>query len=128
MKTLLCLLLLAAFSGVAIVAMTTGDVTGNWAGSFNMTGPNGETKETTALLMLKQDGTAITGSVGPNQDEQFAIQKGKIEGDKITLEADHDGHTIKFELVLAADRITGDAAMSGDGPAVKGKLDVKRAK
>jgi hypothetical protein len=125
MKTLLCVLLLAAFSGVA---MTTGDVTGNWTGSFNMTRPNGESKETTALLMLKQDGTAITGSVGPNEGEQFAIQKGTIEGDKITLEVEHDGHSMKFDLVLAADRIAGDATMSGEGPAAKAKLDVKRAK
>ena len=73
----------------------------NGRGSFNATGPNGEVKETTAVLMLKQTGTDITGTVGPSEDAQFAIQKGKIEGDKITLEADHEGHTIRFDLVLA---------------------------
>jgi hypothetical protein len=125
MKTSLCFLILATFAGVA---MADGNVTGKWSGSFNMTGPNGETKEATALLMLKQSGTDITGTVGPNEDEQVAIQKGKIEGEKITLEAEHDGHSIRFDLVLAADRITGEANMSGEGQTAKAKLDVTRAK
>lgn len=122
MKSLLCFLLLAG------LAMAEGDVTGKWSGSFNMTSPNGETKETTALLVLKQTGTEISGTVGPDEGEQVAIQKGKIEGDKITLEAEHEGHSIKFSLVLAADRITGEANMSGEGETRKAKLDVTRAK
>jgi hypothetical protein len=125
MKIFLCFLMLAAFAGLA---MADGDVTGKWSGSFNMTGPNGEMKESTAMLVLKQSGTDITGTVGPNEGEQIAIQKGKIEGAKITLEAEHDGHSIKFDLVLAADRITGDANMSGEGQAAKAKLDVTRSK
>ena len=125
MRTLLCLFVLAALACAAIADV---DVTGKWSGSFNMTGPNGETKDGTALLMLKQSGTDITGSVGPNEDEQFVIQKGKIEGDKITLEADHGGNTMKIDLVLAADRITGEAQMSAEGQTLKAKIDVSRAK
>jgi hypothetical protein len=125
MKALSCLLVLKAFAGLAIADT---NVTGKWSGSFNITAPNGETKESTALLVLKQSGTDITGTVGPNEEEQFAIQKGKIEGDKITLEAEHEGQTIKFDLVLAADRITGEANMSREGETSKAKLDVTRAK
>ena len=125
MRTLLCLFVLAALACAAIADV---DVTGKWSGSFNMTGPNGETKDGTALLMLKQSGTDITGTVGTSEDEQFAIQKGKIEGDKITLEADHGGHTMKIDLVLAADRITGEAHMSAEGQTLKAKIDVSRAK
>jgi hypothetical protein len=66
--------------------------------------------------------------VGPNEDERIAIQKGKIEGAKITLEAEQDGRTIKFELMLADDRITGDASMSSEGQTAKAKLDVTRSK
>ena len=125
MKALSCLLVLAAFAGLAIADT---NVTGKWSGSFNITASNGEMKESTALLVLKQSGTDITGTVGPNEEEQFPIQKGKIEGDKITLEADHEGQTIKFDLVLAADRITGEANMSHEGETSKAKLDVTRAK
>src|SRR6476469_2148555 len=104
MRTLLCFLVLAALAGVALADV---DVTGKWSGSFNATNSNGETKESTAVLVLKQTGTDITGTVGPNEDEQFPIQKGKIDGDKITLEVDHDGQTMKFDLKVDSGRITG---------------------
>ena len=80
------------------------------------------------MLTLKQSSGEITGSVGPNADEQAAIQKGRIEGNKITMEAEHHGHLIKFDLVVAADRIAGDANVSADGQSAKAKLDVTRAK
>ena len=124
MRTFLCFLVLAV---LAVAAVADVDVSGKWSGTFNMTGPDGD-KDGTALLILKQNGTDITGSVGPSEDEQFPIQKGKIEGDKITLEADHDGHTMKIDLVLAADRITGEAHMSAEGQTLSGKIDVSRAK
>jgi hypothetical protein len=40
----------------------------------------------------------------------------------------HEGRTIKFDLVLAADRITGDVNMVRDGQTAKAKIDVTRAK
>jgi hypothetical protein len=65
---------------------------------------------------------------GPNEDEQFPIQKGKIDGDKITLEANDKGQTMTFNLVLASGRITGEAQMSREGQTRKAKIDVGRAK
>ena len=123
MRTLVGILVIAALAGIASADV---NVTGNWSGTFNISGPNGETKESTALLVLKQEGNQISGTVGPDEGERFDIRKGTIEGDKITLEADHDGHLLKFSLLLAADRITGDATM--EGQELKAKLDVKRAK
>ena len=125
MRTLLCLLIVAILASVAIANV---DVTGKWEGTFNVTDPSGETKDSTALLVLKQKGIEITGTVGPNEDEQFPIQKGKIEGSKIVLEADHDGNPIKFDLVLSGDRITGEAIGSHEGQTMKAHLDVTRTK
>ncbi|MBZ5621748.1 MAG: hypothetical protein LAQ69_23920 [Acidobacteriia bacterium] len=123
MKKLMCSMLLAAFCLFADV-----NVTGKWTGSFDMSGPQGESKTTTALLDLKQNGKEITGTVGPNEDERFAIQKGQLEGDKITLEVEHDGGAIKFNLVVDGDHIKGEASGSHDGQNLKAKLDVTRAK
>lgn len=126
MRTLLFMLVIIALAGVAMADV---NVTGKWTGNFTMTRPNGEANDTTAVLMLKQTGNEITGTVGPNEDEQFTIQKGAIDGNKIAIEVDHNGHTIKFDLVLADDRITGEANMTGDGgETAKAKLDVSRAK
>ena len=125
MKTFLWVLVLAALA----VAATADDVTGTWSGSFNATNPSGETRESTAFFVFKQSGTDITGTVGPNEGDQVAIQKGKIDGRKITLEADHQGHILKFALELvAADRITGDAQMSQDSQTATAKIDVSRTK
>jgi hypothetical protein len=110
------------------VALADVDATGKWSGSFNATNPNGETNESTAFLVLKQTGAEIKGTVGPNENEQFPILKGKIDGDKITLEADHDGHTMKFNLVCSSGRTTGEAQMSRDGQTMKAKIDVGRVK
>jgi hypothetical protein len=123
MKVLICALLAIALTATAADT----NVTGKWSGSFVMSGPDGS-KEGTAFLNLKQEGVAITGSVGPEEGEQYPIKTGKIDGDKISLDVDHNGRTMKFTLVLADDHIKGDASISGEGPAMTAKLDVARAK
>jgi len=125
MRALLCLLVLVAVAGSAAADV---DVTGKWSGSFNVSGPDGQTKESTAVLLLKQNGTEITGSVGPNEGEQHEITRGKIEGDKITLESADGGVVIKFDLMLDGGRITGDVNAAGEGRTMKAKIDVKRTK
>lgn len=124
--TFLCVGALAAFAGLAAADV---NATGNWSGTFNVTRSNGERSDSTAFLKLKQTGSEITGTVGPNELEQFAIQKGKLDGDKITLEAvDPNGHKIKFDLKVHGDRITGEANMSDANDSAKATLDVKRVK
>ena len=125
MRTLLCALILAA---CAFTAAADTNVTGTWTGSFVITGPGGESNSDTAWLILKQDGAEIAGTAGPNADEQFKITKGKIDGDKITLEVDHGGETIKLDLVLADDHIKGEANLPSDGQTLKAKIDLTRNK
>ena len=60
MKAILCLLALAG----GLFADT--NLTGKWTGTF--TPENGD--EGPALLQLKQTGTDITGSIGPDDNEQ----------------------------------------------------------
>jgi hypothetical protein len=125
MRTLLCFLLLAAFSGIAVADV---NVSGKWTGNFKVIAGDGQAQDSTALFLLKQNGSEITGSVGPNEGEQHQITKGKIDGDKITLELAEGDLVIKLDLVLAEDRITGDVNAAGEGRTLKGKIDVKREK
>ena len=125
MKALLLFIVVAALAGIAIADT---NVTGKWSGSFNVMDENGGTKESTAVLMLKQSGSEITGTVGPDEGEQHAITKGKIDGDKITLESADGNVSIKLDLALAGDRITGNVSAVGEGRSMKGKIDVTRAK
>jgi hypothetical protein len=123
MRTIFCILLLGALT---LVAVADTNVTGKWTGSFKIAGPDSETG--TAFLMLKQSGSEISGTVGPDEGEQHAITKGKIEGDKITLLVEDQDHTIKLDLVVAGDRITGDANISHEGQTKQAKIEVTRAK
>jgi len=125
MRTVLCFLLLAAFAGVAIADV---NVTGKWTGNFKMVAGDGDGQDSTAVFLLKQNGSEVTGSVGANEADQHQITKGKIEGDKISLECADGGVVIKLDLVLAEDRITGDLNAAGEGRTLKGKIDVKREK
>jgi hypothetical protein len=125
MRTIFSILLLGA---LALVAVADTNVTGKWTGNFkNVTG-GGDDKDSTAVFLLKQNGSEVTGSVGPNEGDQHQITKGKIDGDKITLECADGGVVIKLDLVLAEDRITGDVNAAGEGRTLKGKIDVKREK
>lgn len=54
-------------------------------------------------------------------------RRGEIAGDEITLETERDGHTIRFDLVWAGDRITGEANLPGESSA-KARLDLVRMK
>jgi len=122
MKTLACTLLLALCAFTAFAA----DAAGKWSGSFT---PDGQ-DASTGLLILKQSGTEITGTGGPNADEQFPVANGKIDGNNITLELHHpSGMVLKMALVLEGDTLKGDANATGpNGEAMKAKLDLKREK
>jgi hypothetical protein len=124
MRRFLSLLSLAA---VSVVVAVGADVTGKWSGSAKMVGPGGETRDTTAVMILKQTGSELTGTIGPNEDEQHTV-KGKIEGDKITLEVTDGSITAKLDLALTGDRIAGNIAISNDGQSMKATIDVTRAK
>ena len=126
MKILICFCTLL-FVAVAAIADDV-NVAGKWSGKFLMDNGDGMVHDSTAVLILKQEGGAITGTLGPTEDEQFPIQKGKVEGDKITLEVQTDGPLVKFDLVLSGDHLKGDAHASADGHNMSAKLDTTRAK
>lgn len=101
------------------------DLTGTWSGSFNMT-MNGETKEDTAFMVLKQNGTELTGTAGPNSGQQWEILKGKIEGNKVTFEVQTDQPLIKFELMLVDGHLKGQAKAEHEGMKIGAEVDLQR--
>jgi hypothetical protein len=102
------------------------DLTGKWSGSFLITGPDGETKDAEAFMELKQKGTELTGTAGPNPDKQWPLQKGKVEGNKITFEVQSDDALIKFDLSLAEGHLKGEAKAEHEGQSFKATLDLQR--
>ncbi len=118
MKRLVCLLIL---TGLAALTALAADVTGKWSGTFATDqDPNGS-----AYAVIKQSGTEISGTAGPNEQQQWKIQKGKIEGNKVTLEvASDDGTVYNCSLTLEGDHLKGDVNAGG----MKAKLDLSKVK
>ncbi len=123
MKVLVCALLMVLVCLTAVAA----DASGKWSGSFTTESGEGGG----AFVVLKQSGSAITGTAGPDESQQWEIQKGKIEGSRISIEVKHpeSGAVYKVEVTLAGDNLKGDlTATMPDGTAMKGKIELARVK
>ena len=110
MKTLLCGLLLSALT------LSAAEITGKWSGSFDITNSDGATEADTAYMSLKQNGGEVTGTAGPSADKQWTIQKGKLDGQKLTFEVlMEDGGTLVFDLTFDDSSIEGNVKGTGSG-------------
>jgi hypothetical protein len=122
MKTiLLSLFLCVALPFVAAAA----DVSGKWSGS--VTPENGDGGS--AYVILKQSGTAITGSGGSDANDQWPGLEGTIDGNKVSFQVKStaDGTVYKCTLVLDGERLKGDVAFTtSDGQSGKGTLELTR--
>lgn len=119
MKHLL-LLALAAFGLLAA------DATGTWTGTFVPS--DGDGSGMPAHFVLKQEGTTLTGTAGPNAGEQHEIANGKAENGVLTFEVPQGDAVMRFELKQDNDEITGDISRERNGRKQTAKLSVKREK
>jgi hypothetical protein len=110
---------------LASPSRTVEDLTGKWTGSFIVT-MDGETRDDTAYLNLKHSGSELTGTAGPDEEQQWTILKGKVEGNKVTFEVQSDAPVIKFELNLVEGHLKGQAKAEHDGHTMSAAVDVQR--
>jgi hypothetical protein len=67
---------------VAVGAMAS-DLTGTWSGTFKVEGGDHATPQ---LFILKQDRNRLTGSGGPDAEEQYPIEHASIDGERVRFE------------------------------------------
>src|SRR5579871_1505749 len=89
------------------VCASAADFSGKWSGSAPQAG--------SLYAVLKQDGTTLTGSAGPNESRQFPIVTGKVEGDHLLFEVKMAGGEIRFDLTAAGPDLKGTIRLSEDG-------------
>lgn len=112
-----------------VLTLSAADVTGKWEGTAEFKRSDGTPSGLSIVLILKQSGQDVTGSAGPNADEQVPIQKGKFDGQKLTFEVNADDRVFKLELTLAGDKLEGQAkGEDGSGNPMTAKLSLSRAK
>jgi hypothetical protein len=103
--------------------MMAADATGTWTGTLLVTGKD----PGPAHLMLKQDGSKLTGTAGPTEDEQHQIENGKAENGTLTFDVSTGETVMRFKLRHAGDEIKGDVTREREGSTQTATLSVKRA-
>ncbi len=107
------------------LALGASNLSGKWSGSINVVHDDGQPQSVSVLLILKHDGNKLSGTAGEDENDQHAITKATIDGDKVSLEVDGGEVTFYLDLKVDGDQMTGDARR-GDSP--KMKMSVKRVK
>ena len=125
-KVFSCILLVLALAMTACGA----DVTGKWSGTFTPLGADGQAGTSDGgYMVLQQKGADITGSDGPNENQQWPVQNGKIVEDKITVEVtDPDGAVYKMALTVKGDHLSGEGTVTLQGETMKAKIELARVK
>jgi hypothetical protein len=93
MKVPVALVLLFAVTAFA------NDLTGKWSGTFKADGADHTIPQ---LFVFQQDGKKLTGTGGPDSREQYPIENGIADGDRV-----------KFELTTGEWKFTYDLKKTG---------------
>ena len=128
MKTLAAVAVLL-FTMAPVHAQTT-SLTGKWTGTFTRTAPDGRTQSIDFMFDLTQKGKVLTGTVGPNAERQWPIEKGgAADGGKVTFRVQQpDGPLRTFTLKLVEGRLQGEMLAELNGQSFTAKVDAGRAK
>ena len=109
-------------------AQTT-NLTGKWTGTMTRTAPDGRTQAIDFMFDLTQKGKVLTGTAGPSAERQWALQKGAVNGTKVTFQVQQpDGPLRTFTLQRVKDRLQGEMLAELNGQSFTTKVDAGRAK
>jgi hypothetical protein len=109
---------------LAIHAMA-GDLTGKWSGAFRADGSDHDVPQ---LFILKQEGNKLTGSAGPDQSEQYPLERGKVEGDRIRFEITTGEWKFTYDLKIIGAEMTGNLALKGINDRTTAKVSLRKMK
>jgi hypothetical protein len=112
---------------VLALAVFAADVTGKW--TFEQQGRNGAQ---TITMMLKADGSNLTGTVDAGRGGPAEIKDGKIDGDNISFNVvrEFNGNTMttKYAGTVSGDEIKLTVERPGrDGNTMKSEVVAKKA-
>jgi hypothetical protein len=91
---------------------------------------DGEARSAPTAMVLKQDGTAVTGTIGAHDSQQFAIKNGTIDGNKVHLEIEptEGPRLVVLELTLDGNHLSGEAKGEAEDGKFVAKLKFDRQK
>jgi len=117
MKTVACFLL-TVFSTFA-----ADSIAGKWFGKMHVAASGEQDVDVAAVLVLQQDGSALTGTLTPAGKDPQPIQQGRIDGDKVSFELPPSS---KFAGTLVGDTLRLSSEFRFAERQIIVKLDLKR--
>jgi hypothetical protein len=100
-------------------------LTGKWVGTFHILPQSGGPREDKAVVVLKQQGEEVTGTLGPSESNQMPLKKGKVTGNLLKIEM--EGNRIVLTLTLDGDKLTGEIRDADDESKILARVDLKRS-
>jgi len=121
---------------VAPAVFAAEDLTGKWSGSFVITMDSNPPQDKLIHMVATHKGAELTGTVGPDPDQQVAIVEGKVvtakeagkDVTKVTFHAIAEGAPIHFDLALIDGHLKGKAKAENDGHTMSVVVDMTRVK
>ena len=105
------------------------DLTGNWNAKFTLTAPDGRSQSITFTFHFTQKGKELTGTIGPEPSRQWKVEKGVVDGAKVTFQVQQpDGPLRSFTLTHAKGRLQGTQRLEFKGQTAEVTVDAERAK
>ena len=129
MKTLAAVILALAALVPAVTSAQATDLTGNWNATFTRTAPTGQTQSITFTFHFTQKGKELTGTIGPEPARQWKVDKGVVDGAKVTFQVQQpEGPLRSFELTHAKGRLEGLQKLEYQGQTAEVTVVAERAK
>jgi len=129
MKTLAAIVLIGLALVPAGIAAQSNDLTGNWNATFTRVTPAGGTQSITFTFHFTQKEKELTGTVGPEPERQWKIEKGVVDGAKVTFQVQQpEGPLRSFTLTCAKGRLEGLQTLEYQGQTAEVTVVAERAK
>lgn len=129
-----CMSQILAAALAAIFAFSPNNLTGAWTGEIKVQNPDGTSNTTPAYIELKQEGSGITGKVGPSSDSVHPIENATLDHNRLTFSTHYtapDSQEVvrwTFKLRVIGDEMTGTAQGERSNDTWNVEINVTRRK
>jgi len=115
---------MALFLLCAVAAMAA-DLAGKWSGSFKAEGADHDIPQ---LVILKQHGSTLSGSAGPDASEQYQLENGRVDGNNVSFQVTTGEWKFSYNLTVEKDSLSGNLKLESTAQVRNAKVTLTRVK
>jgi hypothetical protein len=104
-------------------------VTGKWNATLTRTAPDGQTQSISFRLDLTQKGKVLTGTIAPDADRIWPIEKGVVDGGRVEFQVQQpNGPMRTFKLTVVKEGLQGTMVAELNGQSFETTVEAERAR